>query len=571
MRNIFIITTAISAILLYGCQNFLEEAPQGVVSDSDLNTPENIEKMVISAYSALGNEAQVTSNSLWQMGSIRSGDAHKGGDGLGDYIAWHDYETFVTNRPDNESTNNMWIQWYIAVGRINDALRRVNQAEESAYPQKTGRQAELRFLRAHFYFMLKIVYKYIPYIDETIPKEQYETISNREYSSDELWTKIADDLRFSADNLPGSQTDRGRPDKFAAKAYLAKTLLYQAYTQDEQHQVTGIDQGKLNEVNNLCAELLGSNYSLFDDFGKNFLSQYENGVESVFAVQYSHDDGTPLGRFDMGHAVNFTMNPEFGCCGFHVPTQNMINAFKTGADGLPMFSDYDKTEAREGSDFQIQSFDPRLDHTIAIPGHPFKYAPDVIFERSWTRAPAIYGAYASMKELVPVGDPSFVKRHPYMSSSKNWAVIRFADILLWKAEALIELGRQEEALPLINRIRERALNSTAMLKRADGLPVSTYRADIYKPGVNCTWTQGFAREALRWERRLEFAMEGYRLFDLIRWGIAADYLNAYFAGESKRKPYLATASFQKGRDEYLPIPLNQVNYSKGLYVQNNKW
>ena len=155
-----------------------------------------------------------------------------------------------------------------------------------------------------------------------------------------------------------------------------------------------------------------------------------------------------------------------------------------------------------------------------------------------------------------------------MSSSKNWELIRFSDVLLWKAEALIELGQYQDALPLINQVRQRAANSTARLKQANGSYTSSYKVATYQPGVNCTWTQDYARQALRTERRLEFALEGNRFFDLVRWGIADTYLNAYFASESKIRPHLKTAHFTKGRDEYLPIPLNQINYSKGLYKQN---
>ena len=158
-----------------------------------------------------------------------------------------------------------------------------------------------------------------------------------------------------------------------------------------------------------------------------------------------------------------------------------------------------------------------------------------------------------------------------MSSSSNWQLIRFADVLLWKAEALIELGRKDEALPLINQVRQRADNSTGRLKQMNGNYTSTYKIELYEQGVNTDWTEDEARQVLEWERRLEFAMEGSRFFDLVRWGIAAEYLNHYFSTESSKRTYLQTASFQKGRDEYLPIPLNQINYSKGLYTQNTNW
>jgi hypothetical protein len=110
-----------------------------------------------------------------------------------------------------------------------------------------------------------------------------------------------------------------------------------------------------------------------------------------------------------------------------------------------------------------------------------------------------------------------------------------------------------------------------MLKQADGSYTSNYKIDIYRPGVNCTLTTDFARQALRWERRLEFSMEGWHFFDLVRWGIADQYLNDYFATEQNRRAYLSSAHFVKNRDEYLPIPQNQINYSNGLYKQNPGW
>jgi hypothetical protein len=106
---------------------------------------------------------------------------------------------------------------------------------------------------------------------------------------------------------------------------------------------------------------------------------------------------------------------------------------------------------------------------------------------------------------------------------------------------------------------------------ADGSPIANYKIEIYVDGTNCTWTQDFAREALRWERRLEFSIEGVRFFDLVRWGIAAETINAYFEKEKVTFDFLKDAHFTKGRDEYLAIPQDQIDFSQGLYVQNNNW
>ncbi|HLA52230.1 MAG TPA: RagB/SusD family nutrient uptake outer membrane protein [Flavitalea sp.] len=571
MKKLFICLFMILTATV-SCKKFLDQTPQGAIDSEKLNTPENIDKLVVAAYSALGNEMIHTSYSLWPWGSMRSGDAYKGGDGPGDNSEWHDYETFVTNRTSNSRTDLMWAQCYNAIRRVNEALERIDAVDASVYPDKVLRTAEMRFLRGHFYFMLKILFKYVPYIDETIDQKAYGTVSNRQFTNDELWSKIADEFRFAIDNLPDEQSEIGRPLKSTAQAYLAKTLLYKAYRQDEDNSVTGIDPGDLNDVVSLADEVIGSGkYDLAADFSENFQGSTENGKESVFAIQYSRDDGTPFGRINMGQALVYPMNQEFGCCWQHIPSQNLVNAFKTDANGLPMFEHYDDIDVTEGDDFIVNTFDPRLDHTVAIPGHPWKYKPDFIYQESWARAPAIYGYYTTLKGTVAPDDPTFQKIPPFMSSSSNWQLIRFADVLLWKAEALIELGRKDEALPLINQVRQRAVNSTGRLKQMNGNYTSTYKIELYEQGVNTDWTEDEARQALEWERRLEFAMEGSRFFDLVRWGIAAEYLNHYFSTESSKRTYLQTASFQKGRDEYLPIPLNQINYSKGLYTQNTNW
>jgi starch-binding outer membrane protein, SusD/RagB family len=564
----------IAIVLLFtativSCKKQLDKQPQGVIASDELNTPENVDKMVIAAYSSLGDENLHTSNSLWPWGSMRSGDAYKGGDGPGDNSEWNDYETFVTNQNTNSLTDQMWTQMYNGIARANNALLRVNAMTTANYPQKAERQAELHFLRGNWYFMLKILYNRVPYIDENIPATAYDTVSNVSYTSDALWTKIENDFKFAASTLPATQSDVGRPTRYAAMAYLAKTLLYHAYTQNDQHAVTGIDQTKLAQVSALCDSVINnSTYKLAADFGDNFLAETENGPESVFAIQYSKNDGTPFGRIDMGQSLIYPMNPQFGCCWQHIPSQDLVDAFKTDANGLPMFAGYNATRATQPADFLNQTFDPRLDHSVAIPGHPYKYEPTFVYQTSWARDPATYGTFSELKGAVAADDPAFQKIPPFMSSSKNWELIRFSDVLLWKAEALIEMGQYQAALPYINQVRQRAANSTARLKQANGSFISNYKVAAYQPGVNCTWTQDYARQALRTERRLEFALEGNRFFDLVRWGIAATYLNAYFASESTIRPHLKNAHFTAGRDEYLPIPLNQINYSKGLYKQN---
>ncbi|MGL5273315.1 MAG: RagB/SusD family nutrient uptake outer membrane protein, partial [Phocaeicola sp.] len=248
-----------------------------------------------------------------------------------------------------------------------------------------------------------------------------------------------------------------------------------------------------------------------------------------------------------------------GCCDFHKPSQNLVNAFKTQG-GLPDFTGYNSGDY----EINVNNVDPRLFHTVALPGLPYKYNEELIYEENWNRTPQIYGLYASLKENVDPSCDCFQNVSPFYGNSKNRIVIRYADVLLFRAEALIELNRENEARLLINQVRERAKNSTLFIPYAQNLNVITY------PSTG--WTQEYAREALRWERRLEFAMEGSRFFDLVRWGIADQVMNAYFVSEGARRNYLSAGRFNKNQDEYIPIPQQQINFvGSSIYQQNAGW
>lgn len=559
------------AILVVGasvaaCDSLLDYQPRGTISDEQLEQPENVEGLVTAAYAALGNDHwTVPYGSMWVYGDVRSDNAHKGGGGEGDVWEYDNWEKYL-NSVDNPLGDRAWFRLYVGISRANLALQKLNQLTEEAYPMKQQRIAEMRFIRGHFYFLLKILFKQVPYFDETVTDEEKATISNVEFTSQELWEKIADEFRFAMEHLPSTPDQAARVDREAAIAYLAKTLLYAAYEQNDQHQVVNVNTQKLQEVVDLTGELMGQ-YALFEDFGMNFLWEFEDGREYVFAIQRSINDGVPNGRVGMDVALNYPMNQEFGCCWFNIPTQNLVNAFKT-EDGVPQFDTFNDASLTDSIDFREHTVDPRLDHTVSIPGHPFKYMPGLLYDESWARTPQLYGVYSSMKELQQPGSPSVAQVGPFWASSKNTIVIRYADVLLWRAEALIELGRLGEALDLINEVRARAAASTGRLQYADGTPVSNYHVEPYEPGVNIDWNQETAREALRWERRLEFAMEGNRFFDLVRWGVAGEVLNAYLDDEIQRRPFLGGASFTAGRDEYLPIPQQQIDFSEGLYQQN---
>jgi hypothetical protein len=555
-------------------EEFLDFTPTGVVGDEDLNTVENAEKMVISAYAAMGNDGLLAHQyqDMWVYGSVRSDDAYKGGGGIGDQFDSHLVEVFSVNTPANGNANLMWTYLYAAISRANDAIRRINQFTEDEYMAGAGvskaeRIAEMRFLRGHMEFILKVLYKYPVYIDENVAKDEVINVSNKELTDQEGWAYIADEFRAGVNALPDNQGDEGRPTKNAARAYLAKVLLYKAYVQNDNHQVTSINTAELQEVVDLISDIEATGeYALYDDFAKNFLWEYESGVESVWAIMRSINDGSVEGRGNFSTGLTSSMGPGYGCCSFNHASQDLANAFKTDANGLPVDDFNAGDQIEEAADVLANPMDPRIAHTFGIIGLPFKYDPERIFDETYARVPGVYGHKLGMKDQELPSSPAFRQYQAFFSISRNTDQIRYGDLLLMKAEALIELNQLGEALTIINDIRTRA-GSTASLSRisdVNGNPTGNWNIGTY----TTLGSQDDARKILRRERRLELAFESKRFFDLVRWGIAEETLNAYFANESQIRPYLSDGNFTAGRDEYLAIPEQQITVSRGLYQQN---
>lgn len=572
-NNIVII--CLSILFLTSCSSdFLDYEPTGVLSSENVATATNAEALVNAAYAAIGNDEMVGPiTNQWVYGSVRSDDAYKGGGGRGDVDVIDRYEQYNTTIADfgDWMLPRTWTNHYKAISRANFALSVINAIPDADYPLKKVRQAELRFLRAHSHFMLKLLFNKVPYITEELTQEDILKTSN-DLSSDALWDKIAADFLFAFDNLQQSQDQVGRADKNAAAAYLAKLSLYQAYKQNDAHQVTSIDATKLQKVIDYADKVTGS---LEPDFGNNFLDGRDNGSESIWAVQFSINDGTNTGRVSFVTGLNSPHGtPLYGCCGFHLASQNMVNAFRTDANGLPLldtFNNSDIFNTITNGDAPLAAgvtLDPRIDHTVGVPGRPFKYkntlktSGDMIYKLSWARDPGVYGYFGNMKEQQSPDCSCYVKNGPFIGTSKNVDFIRYSDVLLFKAEALIQLNRFAEALPIINQIRARAAASTAMTLAAGASNV--YKVQPYSSFAS----KDYAMKALMFERRLEFGMEGPRFFDLVRWGIAEPVLNAYLAVEKTKRDFLSNAKFTAGRDEYYPIPQREIDFTGGLYKQN---
>ena len=560
--------------------NFLENPPQGSLSDGVMNSPEAIELLVNAAYASLygmTNEQgdpcmRPTTN--WSYGEVRADNAYKGGGGEGDVWDVHAMETFQM-QSNNGNLDGKWFNLYSLISRCNSALRVLKAADPNEYKDRDMRIAEVKVIRAHHYFELVRLFNKVPYIDEDLKVSEYVDVPNDQFTRKEHLARIAGDLLDAAEDLPEKQGEVGRINRNIALAYAAKVKLYEAYEQDEQtHVVTGVNKQLLREVVDLIDEVKG--YDLLTDFQQLDMIAYENGPESVFSVQYSMNDGSSDGgRINWSNLLNSPGgNSPYHGDGFFLPSQDLINAYQTDENGLPVFDyqsrpDYGVVEFIDETHQNLSNteptVDPRLDFVVGRPTITYKTYRETPCQ-SWVRDRGVYGHNCAKRFWVSPESPDMIKGWPWGASELNWQMIRDADLLLYKAEALIELGEDlETARQLINRVRQRAMDSEYVKDfNNPEKDAANYKIGLY-PAEG--WTQDYARQALRTEMRLEKALEGERFFDLVRWGIAQDVMTRYFEAEKDQRVYYQVAKFDAG-EEYFPIPVAQYNFSLGRYTQN---
>ena len=554
--------------LCVSCSDFLDEhTPQGVLSDEQVKTSENAEAMAISAYAIFTSSEDINSSySMWNF-DVRSDDAYKGGSGTSDGDVFHQLEVQQGVLTTNGNINDMWVRLYNSISRVNTAIALLNASD---YDMKQQRLAEMKFLRAYAHFLLKRLYKNIPFVvNESLTYDDYNNLSNRTYTNDQGWQLIIDDLMEAYNTLPETQAEKGRPTKAAAAAFLAKVYLYKAYHQDDanSNKVTSIEKTDLDKVIEFTAPNLYANYGLEDDLHNNFRpeEQYENGKESLWAIQYSRNDGSTYGNLNWSYGLIPPNIPGAtdGGCDFYKPSQNLVNAYRTGADGLPLLDNFNQKDYDKAND----NADPRLFLTVGIPGLPYMFNKNYMMEESsiWSRSNGLYGYNVSLKQNV---DPALIGQYlikgSYWASSMNRIVFRFADVLLMRAEAYAQLGQADEAVKLVNQVRTRAAQSTQMI----GNYPSLYGVKFYVTNYKGSYSKEQAIKIVKMERRLELGMECERFFDLVRWGDAAAVLNKYYAEEVPHCAIYSQAHFTADKDEYLPIPFEQISASNGHYTQN---
>lgn len=568
-KILYSVLTVLALVGTTSCSDFLDDQkPQGVLDSDMVKEPSNVDNLVISAYAVFTTAEDVNSSfSMWNF-DVRSDDAYKGGNGTSDGDVFHQLEIEQGVLTTNWNINDMWGRLYNCISRVNSAIS-VLETTSDSYQLKAQRLGEMKFLRAYAHFLLKRLYKNIPFImDANLKQEDYNTLSNTEFNNDEGWQQIINDVEYAYSVLPVKQTDKGRPSKAAAAAFLTKAYLYKAYRQDDpsSNQVTSINREdllKVIEYSNPDIYSAGG-FDLEADFHNNFRpeTQYENGVESIWAMQYSINDGTKNGNLNWSYGLIVPNIPGVtdGGCDFYKPSQNLVNAYRTDADGHPFIDtfnnkDYDLT----------QDADPRLFLTVGLTGLPYEFNSKYMMDASstWSRSNGLYGYYVTLKQNVDP-DCGYMVKGSWWGTPMNRIVFRYADVLLERAEAYAQLNETGEAIKLVNKIRLRAKQSTGMIANYP----SDYGVKFNISTYNGSYSQEDALKIVKMERRLEMGMESERFFDLVRWGEAEKVLNKYFAEETNNCSIYGEAHFTANKNEYLPIPFSQVAASDGHYTQN---
>lgn len=544
IKNISYSAIAFGAIAcISSCEDMLDKKPTGQFTDSQLDN-ESVEGLMSSAYAGLeahffGNNEAFSGPSTNWIFDVRSDDAYKGGGGVSMEANIHQLE--ISNlTSDNASNFNKWRNNYYAISRVHQAMNAISSAE--GVENKDVYLAELKLLRAYFYFDLIRIFERIPYITET---DDAKTVRYDEFTRDEIFGFIKGDLKDAWDKLPENQEAVGRFNRYVAAALMAKVC---AFTSDWASVVEYADY------------VIGSHkYELYDNYCDMSKIEFNNRKESIMAIQFSTANDNA--HINWSNLLNTTYS-EGNLFGngddFFLASQNLVNAFRTDEKGLPYldtFNDVKVTSDYEGN------VDPRLDFTVGRIGFPFR---GHTYTMGWCRAYDVYGEYSGKKGLIDPQSSDMVQGFPWGASSLNFCLIRYADILLLKAEALIEQGTDlGTARSLINDVRNKAKRSID----ANYSPVelNPLKANyLVEPYPENGWTQDYARKAVRMERRLELAMEGNRWFDLVRWGVVVDVVNKYMQSEAALRPYYEGASISE--DEiFLAIPLSEVENSGGLY------
>ena len=571
IKNLTFAIVCSLSITIACSDDFLNVGATGSLSEAQMTSLSGIDGVLIGAYSSLngtfGNRFEAPNH--WVTGSVAGGEANKGTD-PGDYSSINPVQRYETDATQGD-LNQLWRGRFDGVSRANSVLKLIAMSETISAADAARLSGEARLLRGHFYFDLKKHFNNVPYIDETIEASDISDVPN---SPGVTWDTIIADFQYAFDNLPATQAQAGRVNKWAALAYLGKAKLYK---KDFAGAKSAFDQVIASGVTPS-----GEKYALLDNYANIYNAEYDNHAEAVMDVESANNSGNVANANyfdDLNYPYNTGADGPGNCCGFFQPSFSLANAFRT-VNGLPRVNGEEYTSAGElVTDYGIESsdaftqdsgpLDPRIDHSIGRRGIPYL---DWIAHpgKAWIRAQPYAGPYSPKKYIYYKSQEgsltdasSWTRGYALM----NYTIIRFADVLLMAAEAEIEAGSLDKALDYVNQVRTRAANSAHWVKNPDGSNAANYDIALYSSFPS----KDFATKALRMERKLELSGEGHRFFDLVRWGIAADELNKYLPYETSKGlvTKFGGARFTAGKNEYYPIPQTQIDIQGSDVLSQN--
>lgn len=567
--------------MIYSCsEEFLTKEPPGVAAGSTIETQAGVDALILSTYERMQNGSDMFGTAIgsdWTYAGGCSDDAYKG-TSAGDQSNYNLLERYEA-LPNNPYMNSRWNQCYDGVARANVALEFLWKVQKGKTPIADARakemEAELKTLRAWFHFQANKIFEKIPYI--LTQTELGTTDPTQIPNTDAGWTGIEKDLTDAIANLTAAKynNEKGRINKYAAEAILAQAHMYQRdYTAAEP---------LLDDI------ITNGGFSLAAEYYYNFDMSHENNSESIFELQCT---STATGTCSVnGSGCNFHQKGPASCggWGFYQPSRVLFNAFQVDANGLPILDVANRVNL--ATDMGVNSnvdftpttalLDPRVDWLIARRGVDF-LGWGIHPGNDWIREQTNGGPMMTKIFMHRKSEQGLNPNGTGFNNGQNFRMYRYASILLWKAECLIEKNNFDGARLLVNQVRTRAKTSTPVMglctstKDLGGTPVvdwtkpaANYKVEPYPGGgVYPFDSKANALKAVQVETQLEFALQNHRFFDLRRWGILATTLNDYIARDITFRSFMTGATFNANEDDYWPIPQGVIDLQKGVITQD---